>query len=261
MDARHLNRAAWDKQVEDGNPWTLPVESETIVNARRGEWQVFLTPTKPVPAAWLSVVKGKKILCLASGGGQQGPILSAAGAQVTVFDNSPRQLQQDEMVARRDGLVIETVEGTMKDLSVFEDGRFDTIVHPVSNCFVDDVLPVWKEAFRVLRPGGALLSGFNNPDIYLFDLETSAATGKLEAKYSLPYSDLAEMDQRTKMDHMQQGTPFEFSHTLEMLIGGQILAGFVLTGFYEDHDKQGDKALINRHMRPYLATKAVKPAG
>jgi len=30
--------------------------------------------------------------CLASGGGQQGPVLAAAGAHVTVFDNSPRQL-------------------------------------------------------------------------------------------------------------------------------------------------------------------------
>ena len=56
MDVRHLNRTAWDKQVEDGNPWTLPVESEAIVKARGGEWQVFLTPTKPVPTAWLSVV-------------------------------------------------------------------------------------------------------------------------------------------------------------------------------------------------------------
>jgi 2-polyprenyl-3-methyl-5-hydroxy-6-metoxy-1,4-benzoquinol methylase len=70
------------------------------------------------------------VLCLASGGGQQGPILAAAGARVTVFDNSPQQLAQDRFVARREGLTLETVEGDMRDLSVFADVSFDLIVHP-----------------------------------------------------------------------------------------------------------------------------------
>jgi hypothetical protein len=52
---------------------------------------------------------GIEVLCLASGGGQQGPILAAAGAKVTVFDNSANQLVQDRLVADRDGLTIETV--------------------------------------------------------------------------------------------------------------------------------------------------------
>ena len=81
------------------------------------------------------------MLCLASGGGQQGPILAAAGANVTVFDNSPRQLAQDRLVADREGLAIETVLGDMADLSAFPDARFDLIVHPVSNVFVPDVRP------------------------------------------------------------------------------------------------------------------------
>ena len=109
------------------------------------------------------------MLCLASGGGQQGPILAAAGANVTVFDNSPNQLAQDRLVADREGLTIETVLGDMADLSAFPDARFDLIFHPVSNVFAPDVRPVWKEAFRVLRPGGSLLAGFMNPVQYLFD--------------------------------------------------------------------------------------------
>ena len=92
-------------------------------------------------------------MCLASGGGQQGPILAAAGADVTVFDNSPRQLEQDRYVADRDGLHLQTVEGDMRDLSCFPDESFDLIVHPVSNVFVPDVKPVWREAYRVLKPG------------------------------------------------------------------------------------------------------------
>ena len=52
---------------------------------------------EPVPRHWFPAsIKGTALLCLASGGGQQGPVLAAAGADVTVFDTSPRQLGRDE---------------------------------------------------------------------------------------------------------------------------------------------------------------------
>ncbi len=103
------------------------------------------------------------ILCLASGGGQQAPILAAAGANVTVFDNSPAQLRQDALVAQREGLPLRTVQGDMRDLSAFGDDSFDLIFHPVSNIFVPEVRPVWRECYRVVRPGGVLLMGTLNP--------------------------------------------------------------------------------------------------
>ncbi len=59
----------------------------------------------------------------------------------------------------------------MHDLSCFADAGFDLIFHPTSNCFAPEIEPVWLECFRVLRPGGALLAGFMNPDIYIFDLD------------------------------------------------------------------------------------------
>ena len=67
---------------------------EAIEEARQGRWEIVLTPTKPVPRDWLEV-EGRHVLCLASGGGQQAPILAAAGATVTVLDNSPKQLERD----------------------------------------------------------------------------------------------------------------------------------------------------------------------
>jgi 2-polyprenyl-3-methyl-5-hydroxy-6-metoxy-1,4-benzoquinol methylase len=134
-DILAYNRRAWDRQVERRNPWTIPVGPDIIARARRGDWQIVLTPTKPVPADWFPPLAGLDVLCLASGGGQQGPPLAAVGARVTVLDNSPKQLAQDRLVADREGLTIETVQGDMADLSVFPDGRFDLIVHPVSNVF------------------------------------------------------------------------------------------------------------------------------
>ncbi|MCJ7532099.1 MAG: class I SAM-dependent methyltransferase [Anaerolineales bacterium] len=154
-----------------GNVWTVPVSSQVIAAARQGQWQIVLTPTKPVPRSWFPELTGLDTLCLASGGGQQGPLLAAAGARVTVLDNSPRQLAQDRFVAERDRLTITTVEGDMRDLSMFPDQSFGLVVHPVSNLFVPDVRPVWREAFRVLRHGGVLLAGFNNPVLYIFDAD------------------------------------------------------------------------------------------
>jgi SAM-dependent methyltransferase len=199
------------------------------------------------------------VLCLASGGGQQGPLLAAAGAAVTVFDNSPRQLLQDRLVAEREALSLTTVEGDMADLSDFPDDSFGLIIHPCSNCFVPDVRPVWRECFRVLRPGGSLLAGFANPVRYLFDDER-ANNGSLEVRFAIPYSDLCDLtnDERERLV-VKPHQPFEFGHSLADQIDGQIDAGFVITGFYEDRfDPTADP--ISRYIATFIATRAVKPA-
>ena len=120
------NRKIWDKRSEQNDIWSVPVSEEEISLARKGIWSIVLTPQKAVPASWFpEYITGKKVLCLASGGGQQAPILAAAGADVIVLDNSKKQLEKDEFVARRDNLVIGTVQGNMQDLSMFSDEYFD----------------------------------------------------------------------------------------------------------------------------------------
>jgi SAM-dependent methyltransferase len=256
MDIRSFNREAWNRQVEKGNRWTLPVEPKAIAAARKGQWEVLLTPSIPAPRRWFPPLEGTKVLCLASGGGQQGPLLAAAGAQVTVFDNSPKQLAQDRLVAARESLELDTVEGDMRDLSLFADESFDLIFHPVSNVFVPEIRPVWREAFRVLRPGGLLLAGFTNPLMYLFDFELMDERGILEIKHSIPYSDLEQLSEEQKRKYREEGWPMEFSHTLDDQIGGQIEAGFLVAGFYEDSDPN---ELLSRYIPTYIATRAVKP--
>jgi SAM-dependent methyltransferase len=261
MDVRDHNRVAWDAQVERGNRWTVPVPDAAIEAARRGRWEIFLTPTKPVPHAWLGEVSARSVLCLASGGGQQAPILAAAGAMVTVVDNSPRQLEQDVQLARRHDLPIETILGDMARLDTIRDDAFDIIVHPVSNCFAPEVTPVWREAFRVLRPGGILVAGFNNPIVYVFDRETWEGEGRLEMKYRLPYSDVAMLHPDAISARRSAGVPLEWSHTLEDLIGGQSSAGFLVSGLYEDVDHPDEANVLNRFVPTYIATRATKPTG
>lgn len=256
MDLLELNRAAWNRQVQKGNIWTRPVSSEQIAAAKKGDWSLLLTPTKPVPQDWYPPLPGKQVLCLASGGGQQGPIFAALGAKVTVLDNSPAQLAQDRLVAERDALSIRLEQGDMRDLQRFPDESFDLIFHPVSNCFVDDVLPVWKESHRVLKHGGSILAGFVNPLLHLFDVPEWDNNGKLVIRHRIPYSDLRDLPQNELEQKLQEGTPLEFGHTLQDQIGGQIAAGFTLAGFYEDIS--GDD-LIDVYINTFIATRAIKP--
>jgi ubiquinone/menaquinone biosynthesis C-methylase UbiE len=254
MDIRSHNRRAWDGWVDKHSEYTIPVGHEQITAARRGDWYIRLTPTKPVPHKWMPNLAGAHVLCLASGGGQQGPVLAAAGAIVTVLDNSPRQLEQDRYVAEREGLSVRTVEGDMRDLSMFSDVSFDYVVHPVSNTFVPDVRPVWSESYRVLRKGGVLVAGFGNPAAYLFDYGETERTGKLEVKFVLPYSDVDVLSREQKARYEAEAIPYEFSHTLEQLIGGQLDAGFALIGFYEDYERETDANPLKKYMPLYIAT-------
>ena len=257
-DLLNYNRKAWNAQVREKNRWTIPVSVDQIENARKGQWEIILTPQKPVPRNWFPNFSEQsyKVLCLASGGGQQGPILAAAGADVTVFDNSDEQLNQDRLVAERDGLTIRLEQGDMRDLSRFEDDFFDLIFHPCSNCFVENILPVWNESFRVLKPGGHLLSGFTNPVRYMFD-DDLLQQKELEVKFTIPYSDTSSISQEQKEKYIHTNEPCCFGHTLTDQIGGQLDAGFLLVDFFEDSYEDDDE--LSKYIQTFIATRAMKP--
>jgi SAM-dependent methyltransferase len=256
-EVARLNQDGWDRRVEEHDVWTRPVSAEEVSRARRGDWSVVLTPNKPVPRDWFGEMASRDILCLASGGGQQGPILAAAGARVVVFDASPRQLAQDEAVARRDGLSLATQHGFMHDLGVFADGRFDLIFHPVSNAYAPDIAPVWRECHRVLKPGGALLAAFMNPIVYIFDADAQER-GELVVRFPLPYADIVDLPPDALQRIIERDHTVEFSHTLEAQIGGQLQAGFVLTHFFEDKDREAPDTGRSRYFPTCMATRAVK---
>jgi SAM-dependent methyltransferase len=249
------NRAAWDREVENDNEWTRPVGPDVIARARAGDWSVVLIGYQPVPRDWFPAdLADVPVLCLASGGGQQGPVLAAAGADVTVFDNSPRQLGRDQEVAARDGLALRTVLGDMRDLSAFPDASFQAVFNPVSNVFCPDLAPVWRESFRVLRPGGILLAGFMNPDLFIFDI-AALERDELVVRHPLPFSSL-DLPAAERLQHYGDG-PVEYSHSLTGQIGGQMTAGFTLTHLIEAPHHADPTA---RYMPGYIATRAIRPS-
>ena len=71
--------------MDDGWIWGMPISHEVYERAVKGDWDMVLTPTKPVPKSWFPQLSGSRILGLASGGGQQMPIFAACGGICITF--------------------------------------------------------------------------------------------------------------------------------------------------------------------------------
>jgi SAM-dependent methyltransferase len=116
---------------------------------------------------------------------------------------------------------------------------------------------VWREAFRVLRPGGLLLAAFANPVVFLFDRRLEDR-GIFTLRHAAPYSDLESLGAEERRELVEApGDPYAFGHSLEEQLGGQLAAGFVLTGLYEDHHVEG--TALNAFLPAFVATRAVRP--
>lgn len=250
MDIVKHNKLAWDNYVDKNDRWTIPVSEQELENAKNGNWNIVLTPKESVPHNWFPDLEGLKILGLTSGGGQQGPILATLGADVTIFDNSERQLQQDKTLSDKFDLDIKTVQGDMKDLSVFESNSFNLIFNPCSILFVDNVLPVWKECFRVLKPNGILMTGLINPISFQLDEES------LKLIYKQPFSDLHSLPTEKLEKLKKNNEALVFGHSLTDQISGQLDVGFSLTNMYEDN--WGGENRMDEFFPAFIATRAVK---
>ena len=249
MDYQDMNAQTIDRWVREGWEWGVPVSHQAYRNALKGIWDVLLTPTKPVPKAWFGDLKGKHILGLASGGGQQMPIFAALGGICTVLDYSPAQLESERMVAQREGYDIRILRADMTKPLPFADSSFDLIFHPVSNSYVREVRPIFRECFRVLKPGGVLLGGYDMGINFLVDEKEERIV------HGLPFDPIADPALMAELQQTDCGV--QFSHTLEDQLGGQLAAGFQITDLYEDTNGYG--RLHEMGIPSFAAVRAVKP--
>ncbi len=246
-----INSKTWDLWADNGCEWSVPISQEEYAAVTEENFGVYLTPCITVPHEWFGSLKGKKLLGLASGGGQQMPVFSKLGAVCTVFDYSDRQLEAERTVSKREGYSIEIIKGDMTKTLPFENESFDIIFHPVSNCYVEDVCHVWNECYRILKKGGRLLAGFSNGIDFLFEDDNP-----LLVVNKLPFNPLKMPKERfEKMAGNSEG--ILFSHSMEEQLGGQLKAGFELKALYEDRDRVGG-AMIRDYAPQYMATLAVK---
>lgn len=247
MKYQDINSKTIDRWCDEGWEWGQPISHETYMDAVNGKWDVLLTPTKPVPHDWFLPFKGCKILGLASGGGQQMPIFAALGAEVTVLDYSKRQLEKEVMMSKKEGYNIRIVRADMTEKLPFEDGEFDLIFSPVSFVYVEDIEPIFKECYRILRPNGVLLCGLDNGVNFISNNEDV-----IENQF--PFNPLKNKDQYKMLQDDDCG--IQFSHNMEENIGGQLKAGFTLVDIYDDYNGEG--RLNDLKIPTFIATKAIK---
>ena len=250
MEYQDINSQVIDRWVEEGWEWGIPISHEEYMAAQEGRWDVVLTPTKPVPHHWFGELKGKKVLGLASGGGQQMPIFAALGAECTVLDYSQKQLDSEAMVAQREGYSIRIIRADMTKPLPFFDESFDIIFHPVSNCYVREVKPIWKECYRILKKGGVLLSGLDNGMNFIIDEDSDS----LAIVNKLPFDPLSDKELYRK--GIESGSGVQFSHTLDEQLGGQLEAGLIFTDLYEDLNSFGKLDELN--IPSFWASRAIK---
>lgn len=248
MNYQDINSETIDSWCQEGWEWGTPISHETYAEALKGNWGVYLTPTKTVPHQWFGSLYGKKLLGLASGGGQQLPVFKALGADCTLLDYSRQQCESELLVAEREGYEINILQADMTKPLPFPEDSFDLIFHPVSNCYVEKVEPIFKECHRILKKGGILLCGLDIGINYAFNEEGT------EIINSLPFNPLR--DEALYLASIENNEGIQFSHTLEEQIGGQLTAGFRLTDLYEDTNGYGN---LHEHNIPtFIATRSIK---
>lgn len=241
------NALAWDALVRRDAKLTRPATNAD-----------FADPLRTVdPLGWLGgSIAGRRVLCLAAGGGRQSALYAAAGARVTVLDISREMLARDRQVAAERGQDIRVIEGSMDDLSMLAAGEFDAVIHPVSTCYVPDVVAVYRQVARVTRPGGVYVSQHKSPT----SLQASLKPEGDKYTFAEPYYRDGPLPPAPPSRLREPGT-VEFLHRWEELIGGLCRSGFTVEDLVEPMhaDLQAEPGAFGhraRYVAPYVRIKA-----
>jgi SAM-dependent methyltransferase len=216
-----FNQARWQALAEADALYTRPALNLDAAAAR----------ARVDPDGVLGPLEGKRVLCLAGGGGQQSAAFALLGAQVTVVDLSAAQLERDAQVAAHYGLNIRILQADMRDLSELDADAFDVVQHAYSINFVPDVRVVFSQVARVLRPGGIYQLMFGNP--FIAGLNPRAWNGD---GYPLrqPYLDGEPIQAEDEAWVYREGSnpaipgPREYRHTLSTVVNGLVTHGFTI---------------------------------
>ena len=194
--------------------------------------------TVSIPMDESETCRGRNVLCLASGGGQQSAAFSLAGAHVAVVDLSAGQIERDREAARHYGYEVEAFCGDMRDLSIFATDRFDLVYHPFSINFVPDAREVFAQVARVIRSGGIYGLGAANP--FAAGIGTHSWNGRayeLGGFYvqgeALNYSDEEWVFPRDRIPRSVLPVK-EYRHLLSTLVNGLAEHGFVIRHLREE---------------------------
>ena len=216
-------------------PW-LDLDVEAYGAYRDGKTTTLPDPYCDDPMARMMMrgVQGMNVLCLAGGGGQQSAVFALLGANVTVFDLTPEQLESDRRAALHYGTTVQTIQGDMRDLSALPDDHFDRVFQPISTLFIPDLRELYAGVARVLKPSGLYHSQYAVPLLYMAEQQPWGGTGYV-LYVTTPYVRGAILETQDGRLNYSDGESFsEFHHLLSDIINGHIAAGLSICGLWED---------------------------
>ena len=234
-DIARKNQALWDQRAAQRDRNSTPLLDldadayRDIATGRSDRWPCIEIEESP-EGILLKNATGQDVLCLASGGGRQSVELSLLGARVTVLDLCAGQLDADRQAASHYGYDVVTVQGDMRDLSAFADESFHHVLQGVSLTFVPDVREVYREVWRVLRPGGLYAVAHCNPATYPLCFD-GPANGWDGAGYRIsePYCGGPLRIDEHGRENMSDGEPTgEHRHLYRDIFNGLIETGFTI---------------------------------
>ena len=102
----------------------------------------------------LGNVKGKDVLEIGCGGGQNSIVLAKWGAKSAGFDISEEQIKRARKLAKEQKVKVTFYLGNMENMDMFPDGNFDIVLSSCAIGYSENYGQTFREAFRVLRRRG-----------------------------------------------------------------------------------------------------------
>ena len=229
-DISRTNRERWNALARANVEWSRPYLEYTREQAAANISRLGV----------LKNVSGKRVLCLASGGGQGSVAFALMGAEVTVLDLSDEQLARDRLAAAHHGLAAATPSRAIcVTCPSSPDNAFDIVWQVYSINFVP------SRGGMFFAGSGACSSpvGFTSSNLPIpssMAVDDQAWDGKAYA-LNAPYLDGEDITIRFPHWDVPQedGTslkllsPHEFRHTLSTVLNTLAGLGFSLIGLWE----------------------------
>lgn len=224
-EAARYNIARWQALNNANALFTRPYRDMTLDDARERLALYGLAGD----------LRGKKILALAGGGGQQSVVFSLLGAEVTVVDLSEAQLDRDREMAAHHNIHPTLIQGDIRDLSMLPVAHFDIVQQAYSLNFVPDVETVFEQIARVLVPNGLYDTMFANPFAAGVRHHDWNGTGYPITRPYVNGAKITYQDEDWVYDQTQFDVPqaVEYRHTLGKIVELLVKNGFVITRLVE----------------------------
>lgn len=174
-------------------------------------------------------LRGRRVLDLGCGGGQNAVAMARAGATVIGVDVSSEHLALARSLAEEHDVRIELRQGDLADLAFLRADSIDLVLAADVLGYVEDLGRALRQAHRVLKVGAPLVLSVPHPAWYLV-----AGAASHPPVLQRSYFDASPVEVRSA-----DGTPTTHPHRLSELFGGLVRSSYRVEQVLEPEPSPG----------------------